>query len=98
MIFDRWARLVDPFVDEFGDPIPNDEADDRITLNLLLPTAKRLIRLLQKAVAALEIEEELVDAYDKRSTRQTPDGVGDLDARPCARRRGSGCTRMGAGA
>jgi hypothetical protein len=63
MIFDRWARLVDPFVDEFGDPIPNDEADDRITLNLGLTTAKRLLRLLQKAVAALEIEEELVDAY-----------------------------------
>jgi hypothetical protein len=51
--FDRWARLVDPLVDEFGDPVPNEEADDRITLNLQLPTAKRLIRLLQKAVAEL---------------------------------------------
>jgi hypothetical protein len=87
---------VDPLVDEFGDPVPNEEADDHITLNLRLPTAKRLIRLLQKTVAALEIEEEVIDAYYEMPTRQTPDDVGDLDVRPCARRRGSGCTRMGA--
>ncbi|SEE86798.1 hypothetical protein SAMN05444161_7538 [Rhizobiales bacterium GAS191] len=61
--FERWAHKVDPFVDKFGDPIPNDEADDRIALNLTLPTAKRLMQLLQEAVATLEIEKELVDAY-----------------------------------
>lgn len=63
---DRWGRIVDPFVDEFGDPVPNKKADDRITLNLQLPTAKRLLQRLQKAVEALEIEEEVIDAYQRQ--------------------------------
>jgi hypothetical protein len=67
----RWQHLVDPLVDEFGDPVSNDEADDRITLNLMLPTAKRLLRLLQKAVAVVEIEKEVADAYDEMLMRQT---------------------------
>jgi hypothetical protein len=71
---DRWGRIVDPLVDEFGDPVPNEEADGRITLNLRLRTAKRLLQLLQKAVAALEIEQEVVDAYYEMPTRQAPDG------------------------
>jgi hypothetical protein len=66
---DRWDHIEDPFVDEFGDPVPNEEADDHFTLSLHLRTAKRLMQRLQEAIKTLEIETEVIEAYEKIKAR-----------------------------